>query len=356
METFLKIRLESHLLNNYAFSSPEEIVKHFWCMQAQDIPQALWAVGSRIEHPKKELIRNALVEWKIIRSWPMRWTIHFVNPKNIHWMLELCASKTLPWFAKRRAFLWISDKDAEKALSVMRERLHWWRALTRKELWNVLKESWIMMQTQWTYHLACYAATRWLICFWPPTDKEETFVLLDEWAPKKDELSPDEQLYELAKMYVTWHWPATAEDLAWWCWLWMTQCRKAISLIRDECEVLTHNLKEYLYYPTANHNTPKDEVRLLWWFDEYFLWYKDRRPVADIVHHPELFTINWIFFPLVIRWWMVIWSWKRTFTKNKVSINISILEWYELKREDVEVECRRYADFYDLDEYSIQIL
>ncbi len=58
------------------------------------------------------------------------------------------------------------------------------------------------MQTQWTYHLACYAATKKLICFGPPTEKEETFVLLDEWVKKPKKLSPEQQLSELARMYI----------------------------------------------------------------------------------------------------------------------------------------------------------
>lgn len=59
------------------------------------------------------------------------------------------------------------------------------------------------MQTQRVYHLACYAATRKVICFGPPTEKEETFVLLDEWVKKpKHTLTHDEQLAELARMYI----------------------------------------------------------------------------------------------------------------------------------------------------------
>lgn len=75
------------------------------------------------------------------------------------------------------------------------------------------------MKTQWTYHLACYAATRGLICFGPPTDKEETFVLLEEWIAKVPELSYEERLAELARTYFRSHSPATVDDLAWWCGL-----------------------------------------------------------------------------------------------------------------------------------------
>jgi hypothetical protein len=49
----------------------------------------------------------------------MRGTLHYMNPDHVHWMLDLCASKTLSGFAKRREFLGISDKHAEKALAIM---------------------------------------------------------------------------------------------------------------------------------------------------------------------------------------------------------------------------------------------
>ncbi|MBP7885004.1 winged helix DNA-binding domain-containing protein [Patescibacteria group bacterium] len=72
------------------------------------------------------------------------------------------------------------------------------------------------MQTQRVYHLCCYAATRKLICFGPPTDKEETFVLLDERVAKPKILTHDEQLATLARMYIRSHGPATVDDLARW--------------------------------------------------------------------------------------------------------------------------------------------
>ncbi len=77
------------------------------------------------------------------------------------------------------------------------------KALTRTELGLALAAGGIPMQTQWVYHLACYAATKKLICFGPPTDKEETFVLLDEWIPNPPTYTHEEQLAKLARMYIT---------------------------------------------------------------------------------------------------------------------------------------------------------
>ena len=96
------------------------------------------------------------------------------------------------------------------------------------------------MQTQRVYHLACYAATRKLICFGPPTEKEETFVLLDEWVKKPKNLTRDEQLAELARTYIRGHGPATVDDLARWCGLGKTDCKNAIASVAQEFETIIH--------------------------------------------------------------------------------------------------------------------
>lgn len=162
------------------------------------------------------------------------------------------------------------------------------------------------MRTQRTCHLACYAATRGLICFGAPIEKEETFVLLDEWIPKTPELSREERFAELARTYFRSHSPATVDDLAWWCGLGKTECKTAASLIADELETLEENGKTYYVSITGVPNVrtlpdKSDEIRLLGGVDEYFLGYKDRSPVADVEHHGKLFTVNGIFFPLVMK-------------------------------------------------------
>jgi len=113
------------------------------------------------------------------------------------------------------------------------------------------------MQTQRVYHLACYAATKKLICFGAPTEKEETFVLLDEWVPKHPMLTQDEQLAELAKIYITSHGPATVDDLARRCGLGKTLCKKAISLVEHQFDTIVYQDKIYYYKPINKASSSK---------------------------------------------------------------------------------------------------
>lgn len=68
-------------------------------------------------------MKKACAKGEIVRTWPMRGTLHYMAPEHVHWMLDLCASKTLSSFTKRREFLGISDKHAEKALEIIEKSL-----------------------------------------------------------------------------------------------------------------------------------------------------------------------------------------------------------------------------------------
>ena len=320
MYDILTPRLSAHGLVTPCFSSPYEVVGHLGAIQAQDIPQATWCLGSRISGSTKKMIKQACTDGSIVRTRPMRGTLHYLAPENVHRMLDLCASKTLAGFAKRRAFLGITDAYADRALEIISNTLRGGKSLTRTALGEALREGGIPMQTQRVYHLSCYAATRQLICFGPPTDTEETFVLLDDRIPKKVILNPEEQLAKLAMLYFRGHGPATVDDLAWWCGLGKTLCKSAIALLKDELQTIAYNGKIYYFFASSVSTKPRKNVHLLGGFDEYFLGYKDRSIVADVIHHGQLFTTNGIFFPLIMLDGRIVGTRKRTWKKNSVTI------------------------------------
>ncbi len=345
MLRMLSARLVSQLLQWNNIKTPAEVVRHFGCMQAQDSNRWKRAIGMRSWTTLEE-VHKAIADKKIVRTRPMRGTLHYMAPEYVHMMLDLCASRTLSWFAKRREYLWISDAHAEKALKIMEKSLRGGKILSRSQLGETLQQGWIPMQTQRTYHLACYAATRKLICFWPKDEKEDSFVLLDERLPKPRNMTQDEQLAEVARMYIRSHGPATVDDLARWTGLPKGLCKQAVSLIEKEFEPLAHEGKNYWFSPLKGKEKESSSVHLLWWFDEYFLGYKDRSMVADREHHKKLFTINGIFFPLVMIDGRIVWSWKRVIKKGVVSINCTILgKIHNEHKKQLEKSAQEYALF-----------
>ena len=75
--------------------------------------------------------------------------------------------------------------------------------------------------------------------------------------------------------------------------------------------------------------------------------------MADVEHHGKLFTINGIFFPLVMKGGKIVGSWKRTFKKDKIVIRPEILPGFSVADAELEKEAARYAAFYGLPGFEI---
>lgn len=75
-------RLHNQLAARHTFSKPDEVVRHLGAVQAQDYLAALWAVGLRLPDTKEADIERAVADGTIVRTWPMRGTLHFVAPED----------------------------------------------------------------------------------------------------------------------------------------------------------------------------------------------------------------------------------------------------------------------------------
>jgi hypothetical protein len=65
-------------------------------------------------------------------------------------------------------------------------------------------------------------------------DKQQTFVLLDEWVPHSHELSREESLAILTKRYFASRGPATIHDFAWWAGLTITDAKRGLEATKSE--------------------------------------------------------------------------------------------------------------------------
>src|SRR5687768_8845303 len=86
-------RLFSQGIADARFTTPREVVSWFGAMQAQDYLSALWAVGLRAGSVSERNVERAVAQREIVRSWPLRGTLHFVAADDLRWMLELLAPR-----------------------------------------------------------------------------------------------------------------------------------------------------------------------------------------------------------------------------------------------------------------------
>src|SRR5688572_25298564 len=84
----LRIRLHNQQLIKPQFKSVGEVVRWLGAIQAQDYLHTLWGIGQRVNNSDESIIEKAVLGKSIVRSWPMRGTLHFVPVEDLRWMLK----------------------------------------------------------------------------------------------------------------------------------------------------------------------------------------------------------------------------------------------------------------------------
>ncbi len=306
------------------FARPGEVVRWLGAIQAQDYAQALWAIGLRTQQPTVTDIEQAIAERTIIRTWPMRGTIHFVPPEDAKWMLKLSASRMIARDGRRLEQLGLDEAIIERCKALFSEALKGGKRLSRSSMMALLEDAGISTKNQRGYHILWHTAQTGLICLGPMQDKEQTFVLLDEWVPNARELSREEALAELAGRYFASHGPATVHDFAWWAGLTVTEAKAGLEAANPRLIAEKINGKDHwMTEQTLNYAHDDSRVYLLPGFDEYLLGYKDRSAVLAVEHAPRIVPgSNGVFLPTIVVAGQVVGTWKRRLKKNAVDVTL----------------------------------
>src|SRR6476619_5699432 len=77
------------------------VVSALAALQAQDYAGALWAIGLRTRDANRIDVEQAIAKRAIVRTWPLRGTLHIVAAADVHWLLDLLAPRALAANAKR---------------------------------------------------------------------------------------------------------------------------------------------------------------------------------------------------------------------------------------------------------------
>lgn len=339
----------------YQLSDPAGVAHHHLAMQGQDWGASQWAVGSRLPGAKLTDVLAAYDDGHIVRSWPMRGTVHVVSAEDLPWMLRLMGVRVLSGVQRRWEYLGINEQMLERARDVAVELLRGGRRCLRSEFAAAIEESGIDLQGQRNYHTIWYLAQTGTICNGPTRDGEQELVLLDEWIKNPRVLSRDEALAELGIRYITSHGPATVDDLVHWTKLTKRDCKTAFEANEDELVKLTYNYATY--FMRRDHLEVLSEldvsieprVLALTAFDEHLLGYKDRSAVLD----PKYANLvdparNGVFRPTIVANGRVVATWKKTRRTNALKIEISPFTRITAKdRKDAMIALERYGAFYD---------
>ena len=322
--TALGLRLSSLLLRRGS-SSVAEIVSWFGAMQAQDVNSVLWSLGARLPGWTIDDVNAELEKREVLRTWPMRGTVHLVPSEDAHWMLELMGSRQLAGAEKRRAQLGLDQQTAERAVDLLGFALAGGKRLTRSECLAALSEGGIEVSGQRGYHLLWYASQRGVSAIAPHVGKEQTFVLLDDWVEAPRRPSREEALGLIALRYFRSHGPATRKDFAGWTGLPMGDCKVGLAVAGDTLVTVDVDGVEMLMPADAEGGDPSGWLALPG-FDEYLLGYKDRSLMVAEEHKQAIIPGgNGVFQSTIVRDGRVVGIWKRTLGKTRVQIAVQPL-------------------------------
>src|SRR4051794_16646529 len=92
-------------------------------MQAQDMASVLWSLGARLPGRTLTEVNAELERREVLRTWPMRGTVHLVPSADAHWMLELMGVRALAGAARRREVIGLTLETADRGVEILGEVL-----------------------------------------------------------------------------------------------------------------------------------------------------------------------------------------------------------------------------------------
>ena len=342
-----RLRLHNQRIAYATAEKPGDVVAWLGAVQAQDYLGALWAVGLRMRNAVEADVERALADRTIIRTWPMRGTLHFVAAADIRWMLELLTPRVA---ANIRQYLLrefdLDERAFARSKDLFARALQGGKQLTRNAMYDVLEAGGVSA-SQRGRHILTLLAQDGFICFGARECKQQTFVLLDEWAPKARRMARDESLAEIAKRYFTGHGPATLQDFAWWSGLTTADATAGLEMTKRLLAQETINGQTYwLASSTPATKDSSPTAYLLPAYDEYTVAYKDRSAVLDPTYAKQANSGNGIFYPTIVVDGQVVGTWKRTLKKDSLVVTPS--PFANLKRAETRAiaeVANRYGKF-----------
>src|SRR3954470_18306533 len=313
-------RMRTQRLAGVGFSAPADVVRWSGAVQAQDFPGALWALGLRTAGATEASVEQAIADRQIVRSWPLRGTLHFTTPEDLRWMLQHFAPRIATRAALHFRQLGLDARAFARAEAAIVRGLEGGRQLSRPRLYALFERAGITTGGGRGAHVLWKMAHQGLICFGVREAKQHTFALLEEWAPQTRRLSRDEALAELAQRYFASHGPATLQDFTWWSGLSASDARRATEATRPAALHLAPHTRAPRASSARGAAAHSPHVVLLPPYDEYTVAYIDRRAALDPKHAAA--ARNGISSPIIVVDGRIVGTWTRRVERDAVVIDL----------------------------------
>ena len=343
------MRLRNQCIAGTMLGTPAEVVRRLGAVQAQDYAGSLWAIGLRTRDAAEATIERAIEARTIVRTWPMRGTLHFVAAEDVRWLVGLLAPRVMKRMAGRYRQLGLDEAQFARCRKILVRALEGGIRRTRPQLYQLFTAAGISMADSRGLHVLGRFAQEQLICFGSKEGKQPTFVLLDEWVPAGAGMAREEALAELARRYFASHGPATVPDFAWWSGLTLTEVRTSLALAAAHLSHASIAGQTY-WFAAAPQAAPRRSptAYLLPAFDEYTVAYRDRSAVLDPAHSRKAAS-GGMLSPTIVVDARVVGTWKRRLAKGSVVVKPEpFAALSQAVTRAVDAAAQRYGDFLGL--------
>ncbi|MEO6530287.1 MAG: winged helix DNA-binding domain-containing protein [Specibacter sp.] len=276
---------------------PVDVVRSLTALQGQDFPGALWSIGLRSPGSTRASVAAAFNSGALVRSWPMRGTLHVTPAEDLGWILSLTAGRMFKSMATRHRQLEITTPDVEKVREVAIVLLEQCGGqVTRDELFAALEKAGQGTKAQRGYHLLFLLCLQGALVQGPINSaagngNSQFFVSSEAWINSPRVLDRDRALAELALRYFKSHGPATVKDFQWWSKLTLKDIKTGLAQLGGQLLTVDCAGASYLLAPETaellSGTVPgARSVLLLPGFDEFLLGYTDRSAALAPEHAP----------------------------------------------------------------------
>jgi hypothetical protein len=344
----LLARLQTQRLTGTPFRTPQEGVRFFGAVQAQDYPGAKWSLGMRVRNASDAAIDAALSGGKIIRTHVLRPTWHFVAPEDLRWMLELSAPQVNRIGSYQYKELELDQRLFRKVHALLRQGLAGGRHLTRKEVAALLARGKITGDGRRIAHILMEAELAGMVCSGALQGKQQTYALVDDWVAPGPRYARADAVVRLAQRFFASHGPATMKQFAWWSGLPRRETLEALEALRESFACERIDGVEWISPPGRSTRHQRPTTLLIPEYDELLTGWAEigiPRSIADrrrgrptnTFDRPVLHGGEWV------------GTWRRTLGPKRVVLEI---ERFGKARPGLEKalrgEAERYARFLGL--------
>jgi hypothetical protein len=322
-----------------------DVTRELGALQAQDYASGVWSLGVRSGLTLAQ-VEQAVVDRQIVRTWPMRGTIHWVPAEDARWMCQLLAPNVFASVRTRHRQLGMDDHDVELARDLFEEHLT--EPMSRPDLIALLARKGIDPSEQRAYHLVGYHCMTGLLCQGPLIGKQPSFVLIDSWVPLSRQPSREEGMATVAERYVFSHGPVTEKDLAGWVSGSLSFAREALALLGDRIVREVVDGQTWLTHVDARPTPDAPAgVHLLPQWDEFLLGYKSRDVTLPDEHVARVVPgRNMVFKPTLVVDGEVAGIWRRQAAKDSVVLEVTTFTPLTAKaRRGLEASSAAYGTF-----------